>query len=123
MVGDEGAKFENLVACALLKELHSLEDLKGKNTALHYLKTKEGKEVDFLVTIERKPKLMIDVKWSDGKISPNLIYFKDYFRERKINPDIRAIQLVAQSVEERSNAKGVEIRNAIHWPKEMPLMI
>jgi len=123
VVGDEGAKFENLVACALLKELHSLEDLKGKNTALHYLKTKEGKEVDFLVTIERKPNLMIEVKWSDGKISPNLIYFKDYFREKKINPNIRAIQLVAQSVEERSNSKGIEIRNAIHWLKEMPLMI
>lgn len=83
VVGDEGARFENLVAATLLKELHSLEDLKEKNTAFNYLKTKEGKEVDFLVTIDRRPCLMMEVKWGNGNISPNLFYFKDYFREKK----------------------------------------
>ena len=115
VVGDEGTKFENLVAGALLKELHSLEDLKGKSTALHYLKTKEGKEVDFLVTIERKPVLMLEVKWSDGNLSGNLSHFKDFFRSKKINPDIQAIQLVAKNIEERKNALGIEIKNAIPW--------
>ena len=45
--GDVGAKFENLVACALLKRIHYLEDIKGKEAKLYYLKNKDKKEVDF----------------------------------------------------------------------------
>jgi uncharacterized protein len=122
VVGDNGAKFENLVAAALLKELHSLEDLKGKSTALHYLKTKEGKEINFLVTIERKPVLMLEAKWSDGNISSHLSHFKDFFRDKKLNSDIQAIQLVAQRIEERKNAMGIDLKNAIPWLEDMPIL-
>ena len=115
VVGDNGAKYENLVATALLKELHFREDILGQNTGLYYLKTKEGKEVDFLVTLERKPVQMVEAKWNDENISSNLSYFKDFFRSKKLNSDIRAIQLVAKEVEERKNSAGIELRNAIPW--------
>ena len=44
---DEGARFENAVACALLKRLHFLEDTAGEKCALYYLRDKEKREVDF----------------------------------------------------------------------------
>ena len=37
---DDGAKFENLVGNALLKNLHFKEDTKGIRGRLHYIKTK-----------------------------------------------------------------------------------
>lgn len=115
VVGDEDAKFENLVATALLKELHLLEDLKGRTTGLHYLKTKEGKEVDFLITIDRKPVLMIEAKWSDTHLSPHLFYFKDFFNQKKINPNIQSIQLIAKEIETKKNSPGIEMMSAIPW--------
>jgi predicted AAA+ superfamily ATPase len=45
--GDEGVRFENLVACSLLKHLNAIEDYEGRRAELKYLRTKEKKEVDF----------------------------------------------------------------------------
>ena len=60
---------ENLVAGALLKELRFLEDVLGRSCRLHYLRDKEGREVDFLVTIDERPALMVEVKWAQGTLS------------------------------------------------------
>src|SRR3989338_1134774 len=49
--GNEGARLENLVALSLLKELHFMEDTLGATTQLNYLRTKDGKEIDFIVSI------------------------------------------------------------------------
>ncbi len=49
---DDGTRLENIVATALLKELHRLEDTLGATTKLHFLKTKDGREVDFLVAVD-----------------------------------------------------------------------
>jgi uncharacterized protein len=45
--GDDGTRFENLVACHLLKQTHWQQDAKGKEVDLHCLKTKDGAELDF----------------------------------------------------------------------------
>ena len=50
--GDQGQRLENLVAVCLQKSLFYVEDRDGKRRSLDYLRTKEGKEVDF-VTVER----------------------------------------------------------------------
>ncbi len=107
VVGDEGAKFENLVATALLKELHLLEDLKGRTTGLHYLKTKEGKEVDFLITIDRKPVLMIEAKWSDTHLSPHLFYFKDFFNQKKLTLTSNRFSSSPKKLKEREIPLGL----------------
>ena len=56
---EDGARLENMVACALLKELQFIEDTQGKSTSLHYLRTKDGKEIDFLICIEKQVKLLL----------------------------------------------------------------
>lgn len=58
-VEDKGARLENLVACALLKELDFIEDITGDSTALHYVRTKDGKELDFLTLRNNKPVQLI----------------------------------------------------------------
>jgi len=79
--GDFGVKLENTVACALLRELHFIEDTTGSRVALHYIRDKEKHEVDFLLTIDNKPAQMVEVKVSDDKFSPSLFRFYNYLNE------------------------------------------
>lgn len=74
-VPDEGAKLENMAASHLLKLCHYLYDAKGFKAELFYLRDIEKREVDFLVTIDKKPWMAIEVKTSDQNVSKNLRYF------------------------------------------------
>ena len=47
VIGDEGKLLENHTAVSLLKESFLSSDIFGEDSALHYLRTKEGKEADF----------------------------------------------------------------------------
>ena len=85
---NHGARLENLVASAFLKELQFIEDTKGLQTSLNYLRTKEGKEIDFLICIERKPVLILEVKWSDETAVSGFHHFSQFL------PHVRKIQLV-----------------------------
>jgi len=87
--GDQGARLENLVALALLKELHFIEDTEGSKVGLHYLRDKESREVDFLVVIDKKPKIMVEVKMADDSFSKSLIRF-----HQKFLPETEPIQVV-----------------------------
>ena len=81
--GDLGAKLENTVACALIKELHFLEDTTGSRVALHYLRNKEKHEVDFLTAVDNRPVSMIEVKVRDDHFSPSLFRFQKYLKNAK----------------------------------------
>lgn len=83
-----GAKLENVVALALLKEIHFLEDNKGIRASLHYLRDKDKNEVDFLVTINGNPVLMVEVKESTDSFSKSLFHFLRFI------PSTPAIQVV-----------------------------
>ncbi len=74
-VKDVGARFENMVALHLLKFVNYLYDVFGYRTNLYYLRDMEGREVDFLVTIDDKPWFSVEVKNSSKSISKNLYYF------------------------------------------------
>ena len=50
VMGDDGLRFENLVATALLKHVQWQHDVQGKETGLHYIRTKDGAEVDFALS-------------------------------------------------------------------------
>jgi predicted AAA+ superfamily ATPase len=76
-------KLENLVAGALLKEMHFREDCRGERWAVYYLKNKDGREIDFFLTKEDKPALMIEVKWSDAERSANFSVFEKYLTGAK----------------------------------------
>lgn len=74
-VPETSAQLENLVASHLLKLCHYLYDAKGFKAELFYLRDLDQREVDFLVVVDKKPWLAIEVKSSDQAISPHLRYF------------------------------------------------
>jgi len=106
---NEGARIENLVALTLLKELDYLEDIEGITGSLHYLRTKDGREIDFVVCIEGKPLHLIEVKTSDDNLSPAFYHFQ------KQLPGIRATQLVKNCTREKTFPGGAEIRELAPW--------
>lgn len=76
-IEDEGARFENLIASHLLKTIDFLRESEGYKTELFYLRGTDGKEVDFLVTHDRKPWFAVEAKLSETAPSPQLRYFKE----------------------------------------------
>lgn len=103
---DLGARLENLVATALLRELHLIEDTAGRRTALHYLRDKEKREVDFLALVDGRPVLMAEVKTGDDSFERSLFHFRRYF------PSVRAVQAVL-GLKRRKSSGGVEM-TAVH---------
>jgi predicted AAA+ superfamily ATPase len=81
--GDLGAKLENTVACALLRDLHFIEDTTGSRVALHYLRDKEKHEVDFLPVVDNTPLCMIEVKVGEENFSPSLFRFHRKLKDAK----------------------------------------
>jgi len=115
VLGDAGRRLENLVAGALLKELHFLEDALGRSCRLHYLRDKEGREVDFLVTIDERPALTIEVKWAEGGLSRSLPVFARYL------PGTPGVQLVGELEREKSFESGLRIVRAAPWLADLDL--
>jgi len=111
--GDLGAKLENLVACALLKEIHFRIDCLGEPLTLNYLRTKDGLEVDFVLTRDDEPVLLMEVKWSDDQPSAPLRSYVERLRKPL------GIQLVGQLKRAKTFPFGVEVRGAAQWLQRM----
>jgi uncharacterized protein len=77
--GDRGAVFENTVAFCLYKRQSFLEDRDGRSRSLRYLRTKEGRGVDFVLVEEEEPERMIEAKHGDRDVAPALRYFHERF--------------------------------------------
>jgi uncharacterized protein len=74
-IEDTGTRLENLVAGHLLKLCHYLEDQEGYAVQLWYLRDRQKREVDFLLTCDKKPWVAVEVKNSEPQ-KTNLAYFK-----------------------------------------------
>ncbi len=110
VLSGEGARFENVVASALRKELDRIEDVEGDKTGLHYVRTKDGKEVDFLVNLEGNPRLLLETKLSDPVLSPNLEALGRFY------PKAQQLQLVCNlKGGTRTFPGGAAVRGAASW--------
>ncbi|MCP4578524.1 MAG: DUF4143 domain-containing protein [Deltaproteobacteria bacterium] len=108
VIGDEGARFENLVATSLLKRLHFLEDRDGYHCELRYVRDKEGREVDFAIVKEGQLEELIEVKFSDENISRSLQYYAT-----RLNPK-KATQIVAQ-INRPYDKGGIKVTDPISY--------
>lgn len=106
VIGDVGVKLENLVAYALLKELHRLEDETGVDSTLHYIRNKEGKEIDFAVNINEQITHLIEVKSTDESLSKNFCTFCSIEGAKKN-------QLVKSKRREKTYPGGEEVRKPV----------
>jgi hypothetical protein len=65
--GDEGTRFENLMATALLKHVQWQQDVLGREAGLHYIRTKDDAEVDFVLSEKKQLTHLVECKLSDDK--------------------------------------------------------
>ncbi|MBK6908237.1 MAG: DUF4143 domain-containing protein [Rhodocyclaceae bacterium] len=70
--GDEGARFENACATALLRHAHFLQDSAGRAVSLNYIRDKEGREIDFALCENDEPLGFTECKISDPTVPPFL---------------------------------------------------
>jgi predicted AAA+ superfamily ATPase len=87
---DRGQRLETLVACHLLKAVHTWQDLGLGTYELRYLRDKQKREADFVVIRNQKPWFIVEVKLSDTSLSPSLEHF-----QRQISPE-HAFQAVLE---------------------------
>lgn len=111
VVGDEGIRFENLVALSLLKHVFGKIDYEGENFELRYLRTKDGREIDFCLANDNKIVEVIEAKNRSSQISTNLIYFC-----RKYN--LKGIQVVKELKREKT-IDNIDIREARSYLKDL----
>ncbi len=100
---DESIEFENMIASHLLKFCHYLYDFEGYKAELYYLRDKEQREADFLVTVDNTPWFCVEAKTTFKNIPASIKYFKNKLKIPysyivtmddeidKINDDIRVI--------------------------------
>lgn len=108
VLGDEGIKWENSCAAMLLKHSDYQQDVLGRETCLHYLRTKDGAEVDFVLCEAGEPCYLIECKYADNKLSPALVKFSELF------PQAQTIQLVRELRQEEYR-RPVSILHGAKW--------
>jgi predicted AAA+ superfamily ATPase len=103
-----GAQLENLVGCCLLKFVQYRRDSVGENLDLYYLRDKESREVDFIVTQGRRVLWLIEVKTGDESPGNGLKYYAD-----KLKPKL-ALQLVL-NLDQPQERGGIKILPLAGW--------
>ena len=110
--GDAGVRLENLVACALLKEVHRAEDVAGEDVALRYVRDRDGREVDFLIVRDGEPWQLIEVKWADAAASPHL---RRFLADERMS----RVQVVGELAQARSFPDGLRVEPAWSFLREL----
>ena len=77
-ITNEGSKIESLIAVHLKKAVSFWNDSGKGSFDLYYLRTKDNKEVDFIVTKNNEPWFLVEVKKSpSASLNKNLAYFQE----------------------------------------------
>lgn len=106
--GDQGVRLENAVATMLLKQAHFLQDSAGREVGLHYIRTKDGAEVDFVLSEAGKLTQLIECKLGDNKPHRALARFAEQF------PGTEAVQVV-YNLRQEEFRNGITITDAANW--------
>lgn len=81
LIKDPGRLYENFIASHLLKAVHYWTDAGFGDYDIFYIRDKEKREVDFLVTKNKKPWFLVEVKKSgSNNISDSLRYYWDLLK-------------------------------------------
>ena len=114
VLGDEGLRFENLVACHLLKNVHWQQDTRGAAADLHYIRTKDEAEVDFCLSEGDTLTHLVECKLADAKPHRALGRFAAQW------PQAQAIQLLRDCPVE-ADIGGLQVRDAAPWLAALPV--
>ncbi|HEY7906470.1 MAG TPA: ATP-binding protein [Wenzhouxiangella sp.] len=112
VLGDQGARFENATATMLLAHIRFQQDAHGKTIGLHFIRNKQHKEIDFVLTENHEITHLIEAKHQDARIPRYLAQLAQQF------PRARSLLLVRhlRQPEQRGN---VQIEPAAPWLAEL----
>ena len=79
---EKAKRLENLSALHLLKACHFLTDTATGFFELNFIRDKEKREVDFLITKDKKPWMLVECKSNSKNLSPQLIYYKQKLKTK-----------------------------------------
>lgn len=113
VVPSEAARFENLVACHLLKWVHFEQDTRGRDLDLRYFHDLEGREVDFVVLEGQRPRLLVECKWADAEPDRGLRYLKARL------PEAQAWQLSATGTKDFQTPEGIRVAPVLELLKSL----
>jgi predicted AAA+ superfamily ATPase len=113
VVPEERYRFENLVACHLLKWCFFLQDTEGRKVELRYFRDVDKREVDFVITEEEKPVHFIESTLSGKDCSASLRYLKKHF------PLVPATQIVLDQDVDSVTKEGIRICSAHIFLKDL----
>lgn len=115
-IDDMGARFENAVALELWRAVNNWTQAGLGRFGLSFLKTKDGAEVDFIITQADKPFLLVETKLSDDNISKAMMMFQNRLM-------VPAVQLVNHDNVLRQFKNGqqeVLVVSAHRWLSTLP---
>lgn len=113
LIQEPSLRFENFVACHLLKWIHFKQDAEGRNLELRYFRDVDRREVDFVILDNRKPVQFIECKWEDTAPSPSLSYLKARFKSSE------AYQISALGKKDFLTPEGIRVCNALQVLKTL----
>ena len=111
-IDDIWARNENLIANHLLKWIHFLQDVYGYQVELKYLRDKEKREIDFVITEKWDIKYLIEVKTNDTSLSKHLLYYHKKF------PQAQCFQVIFENKEidiEKSWIRVISASKFLTW--------
>ncbi|HCU24141.1 MAG TPA: hypothetical protein DF383_03910 [Deltaproteobacteria bacterium] len=86
-IAESEIRFENFIAGHLWKAVQIWRDLGYGDFGLHFLRDRDRREVDFCITKDRLPWLLVEAKVADTQLSENLRYFCNRF-------NVKGVQIV-----------------------------
>jgi hypothetical protein len=81
-IENPGARLENVCACHLLKMCQYWTDTAAGEFSLHYFRTKDKEEIDFVVTRDKSPWLLLECKSGMSEPTPVLKKYRELFQPK-----------------------------------------
>ena len=95
------------------RKLQYRQDVEGLDCELNYFRDTDGREVDFVITERRQPRILVECKWTDRDIDRSLRYLNAKF------PEAQAWQLSAVGKKDYISDTGVRVSPGIRFLKNL----
>jgi len=112
-IDDNGARFENLVAVHLLKHVFFKQDTLGEEVDLCYFRDSDGREVDFVITENGHPIILVECKYSEQNISQSLRFLHTKY------PRAAAWQIYASGTGDYQSKERIRVAHATKLLKDL----
>ncbi|MCG2816487.1 MAG: ATP-binding protein [Candidatus Aminicenantes bacterium] len=103
LIKEEGYRFENMVACHLLKWCRFVEDTEGYDMELRYFRDVDRREVDFVLVKDGKLLYFVECKLKAKEAGRALRYLKERF------PDVPAAQISMEGGQDVMTKEGIRL--------------